>query len=275
MLRLSEALKLLAEGNDLSDEARKELKLRARDHMSMMLSQLTRREEKVIRLRWGLGDGRPRTHAEIATIFQVSTSTASRWEKRALEHFAELDERYRLRVERKIHISEAVGKVTELTPELIYHLKVNHEDIGKIPWDTAEHLIAEYLASRGFEDVRLVGRDRSTGADIYAARIIVPTRVPFRLFVEVKWRREKVGIEVIDQVLGAYLAEKQTHGWTAALLVSLAGYKDFRRETPQTLKLKSLELQDKDDLLMWLDDYQPSPSGLWLPEPLRAMDSGG
>jgi len=54
------------------------------DRMSRVLSTLTRREEKVIRLRFGLGDGTPRTLEEVGTIFKVTRDRVRQIEAKAL-----------------------------------------------------------------------------------------------------------------------------------------------------------------------------------------------
>src|SRR5689334_19823556 len=106
-----------------------------------------------------------------------------------------------------IYLAHVIESIRKLTPELILYLKVYKEAISAIPWQVFEHLVAEFLAAKGFEDVRLVGRDSRTSADIYAAHTRDPLGTRIRFFVEVKRTREAVGIEVINSVLGAMLSE--------------------------------------------------------------------
>lgn len=130
-----------------------------------------------------------------------------------------------------------------------------------------EHLVAEFLAARGFADVRLVGRNPRTSADIFAADFLRAAEIPIKIFVEVKRWRETIGIEVIHQVLGAFLGEKERFGWSAAMIVTVGGFKDFQKWSREELALKGLYLKDRDDLFRYLKGYKQNASGLWLPNP--------
>jgi hypothetical protein len=119
--------------------------------------------------------------------------------------------------------------------------------------------------------VRLVGRDPQTSADIYVAHSLDPLAKQLRFFVEVKREKNTVGIEIIDKVLGALLLERPEIGWHAAIIVSLGGFKHFRKYSKHKLSLLGLELKNRDDLLHWLEGYRPKKNGLWLPYPLRTV----
>ncbi len=55
-----------------------------RDQVGRVLATLTKREEKVVRLRFGLGDGTPRTLEEVGTIFSVTRERVRQIEAKAL-----------------------------------------------------------------------------------------------------------------------------------------------------------------------------------------------
>jgi Restriction endonuclease len=88
-----------------------------------------------------------------------------------------------------------------------------------------------------------------------------------RVFVEVKRWKDTIGIEVINQVLGAFLGERERFGWNAALVVTVGGFRDFEKWSREELTLKNVHLKDRTDLLRHLDGYKQRANGLWLPNP--------
>ena len=84
-------------------------------------------------------------------------------------------------------------------------------------------------------------------------------------FVEVKRWKERVGVQVIDHVYGAMLAERPRMGWHVAMVVSLYGFTSFRQYSRADLLHMGMHLKGRDDLVRWLKEYRPSRSGLWLP----------
>jgi Restriction endonuclease len=169
-----------------------------------------------------------------------------------------------------VELTPVVETIRKLTPELIRHLKKNEDDLRKIDPHVFEHLVAEFLASRGFRDVRLVGTNSQTAADIYAAQVNDSIGIEHRYFIEVKRWKDKVGVEVIDRVHGALLAERARFGWHAAIIVSASGFKAFEKYTLYQLRMMGIELKDRGDLLQWLKDYKQRADGLWLPDPAHS-----
>lgn len=164
----------------------------------------------------------------------------------------------------RLELRKAIADVRQLTPDLILHLKRHERDLEAVPWQVFEQLVAEFMASWGFTDVRLVGRDPSTQADIMAVHCVEPMGVRLKYFVEVKHTKCRVGMEVISQVHGAFALEQPKHGWTLAMIVSLGGFKDTKRLGKGELELRNLHLKGREDVLGWLNGYQLAPGGLWL-----------
>jgi RNA polymerase primary sigma factor len=54
------------------------------EQLSQVLGSLTEREEKVLRLRFGLGDGYPRTLEEVGSVFNVTRERVRQIEAKAL-----------------------------------------------------------------------------------------------------------------------------------------------------------------------------------------------
>ena len=171
----------------------------------------------------------------------------------------------------RVEVQDAIEAIRKLTPELINHLKAQVDDLIKVRWDVFEHLVAELFASAGFRDVSVIGRNPESAADIFAAWKVSPLGADIRYFIEVKRWKDRIGVEVIDRVYGAMLAERQVHGWHAALIVSVVGFSDFKKYSRGALRNMGIELRDKDDVAKWLIDYQPDENGLWLPKPRRGL----
>ncbi|HEX5718589.1 MAG TPA: restriction endonuclease [Thermoanaerobaculia bacterium] len=158
---------------------------------------------------------------------------------------------------------EITIEIAELTPDLIRHLQRNEEMLNDISWQVYEQLIAEFFASWGYQ-VSLVGRNSETSADIIAIRPPDKSGIAIRYFVEVKKWEDKVGVETINQVLGAIYSERVNQGFHVGVIVASNGYKDLRKVSTPSLSYLGLELRDGNDVKKWLSDYSPSKSGLWL-----------
>ena len=168
-------------------------------------------------------------------------------------------------------IERAVANFNRLSPDLIKHIQQNEEDINELPWQVVEHLVAELLTQQGFEDVRLVGRNQETGADVYACRKIDGVDIKMRFYVEVKHVRGTIGIDAVRVLYGAMTEERAEFGWNSGILVTSGEIADIRRGTRKSWELKGVALRDRQDLSRWLSEYRPNKDGLWLPAPEVGM----
>jgi len=164
----------------------------------------------------------------------------------------------------EIVIPKAIEEIEKLTPQLLERLHANTDNIEKLQPDVFEHFVAELLASRGFKNVRLIGREKKTSADIFATKYVDDVG-EHKYFVEVKRWKDRIGVEVIDRVYGAMIAENSRYGWTAAMIVSIVGFKNFRKYTRDDIHNLGIYLKNRDDLLFWLDEYKINENGLLVP----------
>jgi hypothetical protein len=152
----------------------------------------------------------------------------------------------------------------ELTPFVMSHFKNSPGDLTSVDPLLFEKIIAEYFASIECR-VELLGQNPKTGADILAVRTDDAVGLEIRYMIEVKRWKQKVGIEVIDRVLGTLTREKPTFGWNIGLIVSLAGFKNFRATDAESLKKLGVYLKGKEEVLDYLRSYKPRPDGgLWI-----------
>ena len=251
------------------------------NRLSAVLPTLTEREQEVLTLRFGLADGNSRTLREIAQKFKVSPETIRRCEIRGLRKMrdpnrinAVLDrDAVNSFIPEDIQVIDLVEAEKTLTPFLISHLKMHTGDLLKVNPAVFEHLIGEFFASWGFEDVRLVGTDKNTAADIFALKKINPDQTEIRYFIETKRWKDTVGITIINSVLGAVGGERDQYGWNIGMIVTASKIADTHRYA--NLEFKGIHLRSGDKVIEWLLSYQPNKNGLWLPKPLRTMDGLG
>lgn len=248
------------------------------------LKTLTPREERIIKMRFGLDQsGEERSATEVGYHFAVTSRRIYQIQDKALRKLRHPSRSRRLRAllhqlskpsEREptaAEINEVVETVRALTPELIVYLQSHEKDLRKIDPLVFEHLIAEFLKQRGFIDVRWVSRDRDTSADIYAVERANSVGMSLRYYVEVKRHKYKIGVSVINEVLGAMYSERPRYGWHAALIVSVVGFKQFRKFTGRQFEMLGVSLADEHDLHKWLQEYRLDNGRLWLPNPPRTL----
>lgn len=153
-----------------------------------------------------------------------------------------------------------------LSLELMLSLRDDPRLLRAVRWNVFEEVVAEFMASRGYQDVRLTGLATDTAADVVAILRDPRLPTPMRCFVEVKhWTARAVGIEVVDRVHWAMVRERGSRGWHSALIVA----HQFTRSPemdPERLAKLGIGLADEKDLVTWLKAYEPHPeTGLYLP----------
>jgi DNA-binding CsgD family transcriptional regulator len=237
--------------------------------VKMALAMLTPREEEIMRMRLGLWKlGQQMRPIEIAEDLGVSYQHVVGLERRArkkLRHPSFLGVLLNVIWAPTIELSEPLAGIKRVSPDLMQHLKREHADIVKVPARVFEEIVAELLAGMGWKEVRLVGRSSETSADILAGHFLPDGVAPIRVFIEVKRWKDKIGVEVFNQVLGAMVSERERFGWHQAWIVTLGGVADTRKFSRYEWRSKGLEVKEKEDLLSWLDGYRPNRDGLWLP----------
>jgi transcriptional regulator with XRE-family HTH domain len=235
--------------------------------LNKVTAGLTWREKAVLEQRLGLELVPPRSFEQVAKEFGVSMARIRKIERAVLAKRLRTPSR-----EAVAAVSDAVEQCRALTPELMRHLKSNTVDLRKVRWDVFEHIVGEFLAYSGFREIQLVGRDQTTSADIAALYVVPKLGTKIRYFIEVKQWRDRVGVRVIDEILGAMIGEREKFGWTVGMLVAPGGVRDFRKfKSEGELEAKGIFVKHKHDILEWLKDYRPNKEGLWLPKPDRRI----
>lgn len=257
--------------------------------INLVLCTITPREEVILRWRFGIPPDFKQeieTVADFAEHYNISVRKFLEIERKAIRRLrygprakilreagidpaklsGHLNSRDSAEIQQRIaSVERVITNVEQLTPELMAHLRKHFDDLGQIPHDVFEHLVAELLASWGWDEVKRVGRNSETSADILAGRFDDNLGERIRYYVEVKRWKDRIGIEVINQVLGAMIDERPRFGWHAAMIVTVAGAKEFRKYSKEELRLKGIWIKDRSDLERWLEGYRYLPSGLWLP----------
>ena len=259
-----------------------EEKAETRAEVRSAVASLPPKLRLVIELRYGLDGQRRHSYRKIAQVLGLRprdirqaysyTLLALRGDEKRFSEWVDFGlDALRIPSRASLGLADVVETAEKLTPELVEHLRRQRQDIRKIRWDLFEHLVGEFLAQQGFRDVRLVGRDPRTSADLYATWVIDATGIVLRFFIEVKRWEHRVGITVINEVLGAMLTERERFGWHAGLIIATGGFTKMKKYSPIELSLRGIELKEKNDLLQWLDGYRPNKNGLWLPAPERSL----
>ncbi len=246
-----------------------------------LLATLSPRKELILRLKFGIDVGGSLNNSQIAEQLGLSAKYIENLEQEALRdlrrptitpHFnngfslAFDHESIKDFGPRQVssEVIETIEQVKKLTPDLVRHLQHKTDDLSKLNEYLFEEIVAELLAQQGYENVKLVGRNPNTSADIFAIQSIKPSGVKVRLFVEVKKWKKKVGIAVINSVYGAMMIEQPIFGCNAAMIVSIEGFTKTQKISANALEMRGIYLKDKTDLTKWLNGYIPNKNGLWL-----------
>ena len=149
---------------------------------------------------------------------------------------------------------------TKLSPGLIKQLKDMPEvDFSRLDPILFEHLIAELFAGNGFKDVKWVGRNTSTSADIFMTTDTHRHLGPVTVYVEVKREKEKIGISVINETFGAVALESPrpglANGVTFSMVVSVSGFANFSKISQQELQARHMYLKGPEDIKDLLSNY--------------------
>lgn len=233
------------------------------------------------RIRWANSGGRRLTKGELAAHLKVNhfvidalADSHDQQIQQALERYAPKVgsiEEFTVANSQIVSVADVVESCTRLSVDLIAHLRSHYSDIQKIPPDIVEHLIAEFFSSWQYADVRTVGRDSSTGADVHALFRETNAGIDQRIFIEVKRIAHPVEIDVIRALHGAVSLERAIHGWNLGMIVTTSWFRDYKILRDVALDRFSISLKDETDLRRWLDDYVPHSSGLHLPNPKTRM----
>ena len=238
-----------------------------------VLATLTPREELVLRSLLGIkvaAGQKPKRmrHHEIAKKWSISYQKVSAIEKSAwkkLQHPSRSRHLLSVFLAPTVELSQPLESIKQVSPNLMQHLKREHDDITKVPPLVFEEIVAELLAGMGWKEIKLVGRSSETSADILAGHFLPDGTTPIRVFIEVKRWKDRIGIEIFNQVLGAMVSERDRLGWHQAWIMALGGAAATRKFSRDEWRAKGVEIKDKSDLFSWLDGYKPNKEGLWLP----------
>jgi HJR/Mrr/RecB family endonuclease len=152
--------------------------------------------------------------------------------------------------------SAALASVTDLERELIAYLQRHPEKMRSMHPDAFEKLVAELMASFGF-DVQWTARDKKTAADVIAFKTDAPSGLKQNYMIECKRFSEKnrVGVEVARALYGAKVDEQ----FSNALLVTTSFFESGVERF--AAKRWDFHLRDYLGLVEWLNAYRPVQEG--------------
>jgi len=131
--------------HESDDESMKKPSKPSIEEIDHVLQSLSPTEEKVLRLRFGLGKAVSDEIASAAYGRLLAAVFGDQAVKPKVEGYRPA-----------IALTDVVERVTQLTPELVDHLRKHQQEIERIPWDVFEHLVAEFFRAQGYDDVRRI-----------------------------------------------------------------------------------------------------------------------
>jgi restriction endonuclease Mrr len=231
------------------------------------LRRLTEKEAMIIKLRFGMHDGKEHTLAEIGRTFKLSAERIRQIEARALRKLAHSSLQPKLREpesiipqkaedEKRVKLAEFPVELpinfisTDVYEELIRHFARNPDELKRVDRRKLEEIIAELFDGFGYE-VELTKRTRDGGRDIIAIKekgtevavkyLIEAKRPDFGTPIRVGAVRELYGVKVLEKATKAVLATT-THFTRDANIL----FEENRWE---------LEPRDFDGIMSWINDY--------------------
>jgi len=230
-----------------------------REETRKMLASLTPREELVLKMHYGLGDGTKHDLGEIARELNVTSERVRQIESKALlklrhpERATKLrpfpsEENEREAIPPPVEDSESPGSLVILpviTPELLAVISTHPELLRTVEPRTFERILAELLEIQGYT-VELQRGTKDGGIDIFALMKEGPLG-PHRYLVQAKRWTNAVGVAPVRELLFLH----DHHRVSKACLVTTSRFTRGAWKLADEYQWQ-LELRDYDRLREWV-----------------------
>ena len=230
-----------------------------RSDIKKMMTLLTFREKKIIELRFGVKDRKPRTLEEISAVFALAPSTIRRIERNALQRIRK--KLIELKVEDEVDIGAGESKIADLNIDfgiiqvsnriselIIKYISQNPQKIKQLDRRILEEMVFEFFGKFGY-DVELTAPTRDGGRDVIA---IKHKEVMVKYLIECKRPdpHNKVGIVPVRSLYGVKVDEKATK----AILATTTSFTKPAMIFFERHKWE-LEPRDYDGIVSWVKEY--------------------
>lgn len=231
--------------------------------MEEALSYLSERERKILSLRFGIDDGKPRTYKEVGRVFDKSSSEIAKIEAQAfrkirnipvhnLQTIPTLPEATKAKTIKiaDLEINSGIINITNGVSELIMkEISNDPRKLNNLNRRVFEEMIAEMFGKFGF-DVELTRQTRDGGRDIIAIKNHI---VSVKYLIECKRPDEgnKISVHLVRELLGVVKDEKATKG-----ILATTGY--FTKDATMLFERNKwiLEPKDYEGIIEWVKDYK-------------------